>query len=93
MNCQFIPPSQDNVIGGINFPIQRNYPDLYTEEHEGTTNNDEVDLKYCERLLESNRFKGLVPMISKMDLERYYRNEDQNCKVCFQNIKTNRSEL
>ena len=70
---QFFPPSPDNLIGGKKFPIQRYYQKLYAEEQGGSTNNDEVDLQYCKKILESNRFKGLVPMIATMDLELYYR--------------------
>jgi hypothetical protein len=73
IDVQFFPPSPDNLIGGKKFPIQRKYQNLYAEEQGGSTNNDEVDLQYCKKILESNRFKGLVPMIASMDLERYYR--------------------
>ena len=60
VNCQFIPPSPDNLIGGINFPIQRFYPDLYAEEHKGPINNYEVDRKYCEKLLEYNYYFYII---------------------------------
>ena len=89
---QFFSPSPDNLIGGKNFPIQRHYQKLYVEEKGGSTNNDEVDLQYCKKILESNRFKGLVPMIATMDLELYYRLTQMKTRTS-KSLRTNRSEL
>ena len=44
-----------------------------SEEESGQANNSVVDLELCNRILKSERFKGLIPIIVRMDKKNYYR--------------------
>ena len=47
-----------------------------TEEESGSPNSNVKDLEFCNKILKSDRFKGLVPIIVLMDQKNYYRIND-----------------
>ena len=75
IDVQFVPPSPEIlIVDGINNPLKIfHYSDLLVEEAARPINNDAVDLAKCNKYLESNRFKGLLPIIVTMDQKMYYR--------------------
>jgi hypothetical protein len=78
IDVQFFPPSKENLFGGSNSLASK----LNWEESKGSVNNDVKDLAICKKFLESNRFKGLLPMIVLMDPEIYYRITFMTIVVC-----------
>ena len=69
---QFFPPDPDSDIGREYFSSAKSAR-LFAEEQQRNENKDSSDLSECKRFIESNRFRGLVPIIAMMDHELYYR--------------------
>ena len=57
-----------------------------SEEESGSVNSNAVDLEFCNKILKSDRFKGLVPIIVMIDQKNY-------CRITSMKSRTSNSVL